>query len=146
MMEDFIISINQELDFVKVFEMQNKDFQPEPSEITICNKCGKTCMKGNKDIGGDIEDPYGLIDVVYSGGYFSSQEIGDEVVYHFSICEECLHEFMKSFKISAKVGHLHENKIEQKYYPEVVKNRERAQEMILRLSLAAEKKKNDKPN
>ncbi len=119
--------------------MQNKSYQPDPADLTTCNKCGKSCMKGNKDLGGDIEYPVGLIDVVYAGGYFSTSII-DNDVYHFSVCEECLADFMKSFKISARKGQMNP-KIEEKYYPDSIRDRERAHEMLREII-----KKNGKPN
>lgn len=66
----------------------------------ICNKCGKSCRTdgGGDDAGHKEFD--GLIEVCAHGGYWS-KVIGDMNRYRFSLCETCLVEFAKTFKINA---------------------------------------------
>jgi hypothetical protein len=66
----------------------------------ICNKCGNSCRTD----GGDDKTAYpafdGLIEVKATGGYWS-KIIGDMNCYKFSLCESCLVEYAKTFKIDA---------------------------------------------
>ena len=61
-------------------------------EITdyVCNKCGQSCRR-------DLNF-YGLLEVVAYGGY-DSEKIGDENSWTFSVCEDCLSDFVKTFEI-----------------------------------------------
>jgi hypothetical protein len=67
----------------------------EVIEDIRCNKCGESC-----GIGYGIFE--GLIEIEVSGGY-GSNYIGDGNKYVFSLCEKCLVEFAKTFKIDAFV-------------------------------------------
>ncbi len=58
-------------------------------EDIICNKCGGSCGKKL----GDSVDYYGLIEYEYVGGYLSKGFV-DGMKYKFSICEECLYQFV----------------------------------------------------
>jgi len=59
----------------------------------ICNKCGESCKT-------DIEfgEYDGLIEVCVRGGYFS-KFIGDMNSFTFSLCEKCVMEMIKTFKV-----------------------------------------------
>ncbi len=75
-----------------------------PEEV-FCNRCGKTCDKG--DINPNLNfpprhDSYGLIKAKVSGGYHSDS-LCDMTTYTFSICEGCLKELFDSFKIPPAV-------------------------------------------
>jgi hypothetical protein len=61
-------------------------------EDTICNKCGESC--------GEADYPHGLIEAEVHGGY-SSPVLCDGHGYKFSLCESCLAQLFKGFKISA---------------------------------------------
>lgn len=63
----------------------------------ICNKCGNTCLKGD----GLVSQAEGLVEASVVGGYFSTA-IGDMNKVTFSVCEDCLVEFIKGFKIPAQ--------------------------------------------
>lgn len=58
----------------------------------ICNKCGE-----------DVVEDGALRDAKVSGGY-SSALIEDGAQYSFDLCEECVVELMKSFKLDAFVS------------------------------------------
>ncbi len=63
----------------------------EVIEDIICNMCGNSCYD---EAGENIE---GLIECCFRGGFYS--KLGDLVVYQFSLCEGCLEELFKKFKI-----------------------------------------------
>lgn len=63
----------------------------------ICNKCGKT-LKQELTTDGDIFNYCGLEEVKMECGYGSEN---DGTVFVFSLCEKCVMELMKSFKIPA---------------------------------------------
>jgi uncharacterized cysteine cluster protein YcgN (CxxCxxCC family) len=65
----------------------------------LCNKCGCSQIKkfSEDDARGDV---YGLPEVVVTGGYLS-RALADCTEYRFSLCEECLAEMFKTFKIPA---------------------------------------------
>lgn len=56
-----------------------------------CNKCEGTCK-------GSIGNFNGLIEIPVYGAY-DSTHLGDGCEYRFSLCEKCLDELFKSFKI-----------------------------------------------
>jgi hypothetical protein len=62
----------------------------------ICNKCAESCRTGDNDDGSFD----GLIEVEACGSYWS-KTIGDMNRYKFSLCEKCLVEFAKTFKIDS---------------------------------------------
>lgn len=64
----------------------------EVIDDVLCNKCGKSCRSN------DSGDFYGLIEVSFSTGYFSPK-LPDGSTYTFSLCEECLDEMFREFKI-----------------------------------------------
>lgn len=66
----------------------------------ICNKCGESCRTDGGDDQVSHKEFDGLIEVTAHGGYWS-KVIGDMNRYQFSLCETCLVEFTKTFKISA---------------------------------------------
>jgi Fe-S-cluster containining protein len=68
-------------------------------EDIICNKCGGSCCTKFDPI--ENTDFYGLIEASFSTGYFS-QHLPDGFIYSFSLCEKCLAELFKSFKIEPK--------------------------------------------
>lgn len=67
-------------------------------EDIICNKCGESCS-----IGAFNNDKIfnGLIECKVSGEYLSPY-LSDSVTYTFSLCEKCLYESFKDFKVSVK--------------------------------------------
>lgn len=79
-----------------------KEYQRFVTEVqdVICNKCGESCRTdgGGDDTGHKEFD--GLIEACAHGGYWS-KVIGDMNCYRFSLCETCLVEFAKTFKINA---------------------------------------------
>lgn len=65
----------------------------------FCNKCGESCRKWCTH---DISDIYGLDNCTVIGGYLSSNDdtgLSDMTSYTFSLCEKCLRELFKTFKI-----------------------------------------------
>jgi hypothetical protein len=77
-----------------------KKIQQEVSIIDdiFCNKCGRSCRPEEKS----CPDFYGLIEVSFTTGY-ESRALPDGMSYCFSLCEECLAELFKSFKIDPEV-------------------------------------------
>lgn len=74
--------------------MKKTTFQTTQIEVTediICNKCGSS-LKDDCDMNYE-----GLIEVSFMGGYAS--KIGDSLECRFSLCESCLIELFKTFKI-----------------------------------------------
>jgi hypothetical protein len=74
----------------------------EVSDV-VCNKCGKTCLRGD-DHG---KEPYGLIEAEVGTGYYSTS-LPDGHTYTFSICEDCLAELFKDFKVQPEVESMFE--------------------------------------
>lgn len=77
----------------------------EETEDIICNKCGESCNVVPKDLNSSMKEFNGIIEYEVSGGYFGTA-IADGDGYRFSVCEKCLVEFMKSFKIDPYVGNI----------------------------------------
>lgn len=73
---------------MKIIEKVTKTVEVEVVKDILCNKCGKTT---NYD---------GLIEVVSKHGYESNYEFD---AWCFSLCEDCLIEFMKTFKLRPKL-------------------------------------------
>lgn len=65
----------------------------------ICNKCGESCCTDDSDEMSAWRDYDGLLEVGGSGGYHS-KHIGDMTYFTFSLCEKCLMELFKTFKIN----------------------------------------------
>lgn len=68
-----------------------------------CNKCGKDLRKYDINPTEPEEKPhcvgyYGLVETTVDGGFWS-ESLHDTIRYRFSLCEECLVEFMKTFKV-----------------------------------------------
>ena len=76
---------------VKVFQ------EAEETVDILCNKCGETCFPEHSP------DPYGLIEKEVWGGYYSTH-IGDMSAVRFSLCEKCVVELTKTFKIPHDVS------------------------------------------
>lgn len=70
----------------------------------LCNKCGETLSNAKRFHGS--KDPTcgfsGLEEVEVHGGY-DSQFVGDMTSWKFSVCEQCLSEFVKGFKIPHEI-------------------------------------------
>jgi len=62
----------------------------------LCNKCGKSCRT-------PIGNYEGLIEVKVQGGY-DSPVVGDMTTWTFSLCQYCIAEFGKSFKIPIEIN------------------------------------------
>lgn len=65
----------------------------EVLEDVICNKCGNSCRPGKS-----VPDYYGLVEACFTTGY-ESTHFDDGLVFNFSLCEKCLFELFKTFKI-----------------------------------------------
>jgi len=68
----------------------------EVVEDIICNKCGQSLLVLDEG----IKDYSGLIEYEIIGGY-CSPVFADCSKYTFSLCEKCLNELFKTFKIPA---------------------------------------------
>lgn len=68
-----------------------------------CNKCGEPTLKYETNAKGE-EFPVGYYgsETTYSGGY-SSKPLMDTMIYQFILCEQCLHDFMLTFKNPPKI-------------------------------------------
>lgn len=64
----------------------------------VCNKCGESCRRNNGDL---FMGYYGLINAKVSGGYMSDP-LQDGKTYKFSLCEKCLNNIFKKFKIKVE--------------------------------------------
>lgn len=76
--------------------VKNKQTITEEREVivdVICNSCGSSCLPRGTDV------PHGLIEISYTGGYFSTH-VPDCERWTFSLCEKCLHELVSKFKIA----------------------------------------------
>lgn len=71
---------------MKIARTVEKVVEVEEINDILCNKCGKSCQKGDPDFG---KSPYGLIEGCVEGGYHS-EALSDMTSYVFSLCEECL--------------------------------------------------------
>lgn len=80
-------------------KMKTVTQEVEIIEDIVCNRCGGSCRSKLDPI--ENTDFYGLIEASFSTGYFS-QHLPDGFIYSFSLCEECLAELFKSFKIEPK--------------------------------------------
>ena len=79
---------------MKVYKKTTK--QVEIVDDIICNKCGESLKVFLGNTG--VHDFYGMAEVTVSGGY-ESEHIEDLTEYSFALCEKCLVELFKSFKI-----------------------------------------------
>lgn len=60
----------------------------------VCNKCGKEIKIENNIVREDY------LHIEKAWGYFSKK---DKTTYQFDICEECVEEFVGSFKVPVKL-------------------------------------------
>lgn len=68
-------------------------------EDILCNKCGESCEKSFYDSYVKIHSEfYGLIETRAESGYLSDH-LEDGYSYVFSLCEKCLKNMFKRFKI-----------------------------------------------
>ena len=80
-------------------EEERKRTLEDGTRQVLCNKCGEDVRKyegegeNRKSMG-----YYGLVDATFDGGYFST-DIRDGDIHTFSLCEKCVAELMKTFKI-----------------------------------------------
>ncbi len=66
----------------------------------ICNKCGESCIPEHcRDGNHGPGSFYGLIEASFTSGY-CSPTLPDGNSYSFSICETCMAEIFKTFKIA----------------------------------------------
>ena len=82
---------------------RKKDIK-EYKATCICNNCGKDFLVYSRGIDGE-EFPvgyYGMFDMTYSGGY-ESDDLSDCLEYTFSLCESCLKDLFKGFKIPPRI-------------------------------------------
>ena len=89
---------------MKISKKVTKKVQTEETIDILCNKCGKTCS-GFKRYHNAKENHFGysgLVETEVHGGY-DSQFVGDMTSWKFSICEECLLEITKTFKIPHEI-------------------------------------------
>lgn len=70
-------------------------------EDIICNKCGESCCIGSYSENNEDKVFNGLIEYTASGHYLSSY-LSDTTTYKFSLCEKCLSDSFKEFKISVQ--------------------------------------------
>lgn len=68
------------------------------TDQVFCNKCGENCGLPKVAPGQESGHPHGLIETTVRGGYWSNP-LQDCVSYTFSLCESCLSELFKTFKI-----------------------------------------------
>lgn len=74
----------------------------DPKEI-LCNLCGNTlCITMNAN-DWSIQEPYGLLNCLVSGGY-NSLHLSDGYNYDFNLCELCLRNLFDQFKIKPKIN------------------------------------------
>lgn len=71
---------------MKITRTVERVVEVEEIDDILCNKCGRSCQKGDPDFG---KSPYGLIEGCVEGGYHS-EALSDMTSYVFSFCEECL--------------------------------------------------------
>ena len=63
----------------------------------LCNKCGEDCVPDNERLSGGIPHPYGL-QARFSTGFYS-EVFSDGDCIRFNMCEACIMELMKQFKL-----------------------------------------------
>jgi|GEM_PF-2744842 len=77
---------------MKKTHLEKVEVDKDVLDDVICNKCGESCKDSSN------MNYEGLLEVSVEGGYAS--KLGDSVRYTFSLCENCLEELFKSFKIN----------------------------------------------
>ena len=89
----------QSLARVEQFASEGKGAHYKPSNIrpVLSFKDSQNLPSDLNMVEGQFTDHYGLVNARVAGGYLSSA-LEDQVVYGFSLCEECLVELFKSFK------------------------------------------------
>ena len=90
---------------MKISKKVTKKVQTEETVDILCNKCGKTCsgLKRYHNAKDHQLCGYsGLVETEVHGGY-DSEFVGDMTSWKFSICEECLLEITKTFKIPHEI-------------------------------------------
>lgn len=90
---------------MKIIKKVVKQVEQEEVEDIVCNKCGETCNVVPKEQLAGFPEYNGIIEYDIMGGYFGNA-IADGDQYRFSVCEKCLVEFMKTFKIDPYLGNM----------------------------------------
>jgi hypothetical protein len=75
----------------------------EVTDDILCNRCGKS-LKTKLDPEGEIYNFDGLTEGCITGSYTSSH-LADMETYCFSLCEQCLVDIFKAFKIPVQTGY-----------------------------------------
>lgn len=100
---------------MKITKKTTKQVEVDCLVDVLCNKCGESCIPPScrsrmeadehsvenfHDITMKFEllNVYGLAEATVEGGY-DSHPLSDMTRYTFSLCEGCLHELFKTFKI-----------------------------------------------
>lgn len=89
---------------MKISKKVSKKITVEETLDVLCNKCGKTCsgLKRYHNAKDTHMGFSGLVETEVHGGY-DSQFVGDMISWKFSICEECLKDIVKTFKIPHEI-------------------------------------------
>ena len=82
----------------KIKKMLKEQVVVETVDI-LCNLCGKSCSSSKHS---SVKEYNGLIEAEVWGGY-SSTHIGDMTGIRFSLCEKCLWNLTKKFKIPYEI-------------------------------------------
>jgi hypothetical protein len=82
---------------MKKTSKQTRTVEVEVIDDVVCNKCGGSCYAGDFGVGEKAFE--GLIEAEVNGGYYSKR-LGDMNKYVFSLCEDCVVELFRSFKIN----------------------------------------------
>lgn len=84
----------------KIKKIKTTQIVEQTTDI-ICNKCGQTCSnlkRFHKASPQQMCGFSGLTEIEVHGGY-DSQFVGDMTSWQFSLCEKCLSDLVKTFKI-----------------------------------------------
>lgn len=82
-------------------KMVTETKEVEVIEDIICNKCGGTCFNV-VDATDRQYSAEGLLECEITGGFFS-KHLGDMSSYRFSMCEACLIQLFKTFRVPVEI-------------------------------------------
>lgn len=83
---------------MKFTKIETVTIEKEITTDIICNNCGNSC-KTSYD---KMESYEGLLEITVQGSYWT-KKLSDCANYTFSLCENCLSEMFKNFKVPVEI-------------------------------------------
>ena len=115
---------------IKTKKVKKQIISSEVVDI-ICNKCGKTCDNAKRYYKSNTPNYEGVENLRIDFGYMS-EFFGDMTSIQFSVCEKCILDFTKAFKIPHEIKtEITDGFVSSKKYPSILKNFEKRYKKII---------------